>query len=76
VTLALRYAARSDRGLVRANNEDSVYAGARLLALADGMGGHAAGVLDQCAEVGRGGELAVPGARGRADWMVQQYEIG
>jgi protein phosphatase len=39
----LRYAARSDRGLVRANNEDSVYAGARLLALADGMGGHAAG---------------------------------
>jgi len=43
VTLALRYAAPSDRGLVRANNEDSVYAGARLLALADGMGGHAAG---------------------------------
>lgn len=29
--------------MVRANNEDSVYAGARLLALADGMGGHAAG---------------------------------
>jgi protein phosphatase len=43
VTLVLRYAARSDRGLVRSNNEDSVYAGARLLALADGMGGHAAG---------------------------------
>jgi protein phosphatase len=43
VTLVLRYAARSDRGLVRANNEDSVYAGARLLALSDGMGGHAAG---------------------------------
>lgn len=43
MTLVLRYAARSDRGLVRANNEDSVYAGARLLALADGMGGHAAG---------------------------------
>ncbi|WP_138947559.1 PP2C family protein-serine/threonine phosphatase, partial [Gordonia araii] len=37
------YVARSDRGLVRSNNEDSVYAGARLLALADGMGGHAAG---------------------------------
>jgi serine/threonine protein phosphatase PrpC len=43
VSLVLRYAARSDRGLVRTNNEDSVYAGARLLALADGMGGHAAG---------------------------------
>jgi PPM family protein phosphatase len=43
VTLALRYAVRSDRGLVRGNNEDSVYAGPRLLVIADGMGGHAAG---------------------------------
>ncbi len=43
MTLVLEYVARSDRGLVRSNNEDSVYAGARLLALADGMGGHAAG---------------------------------
>ncbi|QWF78827.1 hypothetical protein HUW46_02225 [Amycolatopsis sp. CA-230715] len=41
--LVLNYTARSDRGLVRSNNEDSVYAGPRLLALADGMGGHAAG---------------------------------
>lgn len=45
MTLVLRYAARSDVGLVRSNNEDSVYAGARLLALADGMGGHAAGEI-------------------------------
>ncbi|MEP6598431.1 MAG: PP2C family serine/threonine-protein phosphatase [Actinomycetota bacterium] len=43
MTLALRYAVRSDRGLVRGNNEDAVYAGPRLLAIADGMGGHAAG---------------------------------
>ncbi|RZS37535.1 protein phosphatase [Herbihabitans rhizosphaerae] len=43
MTLVLRYAARSDRGLARSNNQDSVYAGPRLLALADGMGGHAAG---------------------------------
>jgi PPM family protein phosphatase len=43
VSLVLRYAARSDRGLIRGNNQDSVYAGPRLLAVADGMGGHAAG---------------------------------
>jgi PPM family protein phosphatase len=43
MTLALRFAARSDRGLIRGNNQDSVYAGPRLLAVADGMGGHAAG---------------------------------
>ncbi len=43
MTLVLRYAARSDRGLIRGSNQDSVYAGPRLLAVADGMGGHAAG---------------------------------
>ena len=43
MTLGLRYAARSHTGLLREGNEDSVYAGPRLLAVADGMGGHAAG---------------------------------
>jgi serine/threonine protein phosphatase PrpC len=43
VSIALRYAARSDVGLVRANNQDSAYAGPHLLVVADGMGGHAGG---------------------------------
>jgi PPM family protein phosphatase len=41
--LSLRFAARSDIGLLRDGNEDSGYAGPHLLCVADGMGGHAAG---------------------------------
>ncbi|MFH9333543.1 MerR family transcriptional regulator [Streptomyces althioticus] len=36
--LALRYAALSDTGRVRASNQDTAYAGSRLLAVADGYG--------------------------------------
>jgi protein phosphatase len=43
MALRIRSVARSDVGLVREANEDSGYAGPRLLAVADGMGGHAAG---------------------------------
>lgn len=43
MNIALRYAARSDVGLVRANNQDAAYAGPHLLVVADGMGGHAGG---------------------------------
>lgn len=37
--IGLRYAARTDRGMVRASNEDAAYAGGRLLAVADGVSG-------------------------------------
>ncbi len=43
MTLGLHFAVRSDVGLLRDGNEDAAYAGPRLLAVADGMGGHAAG---------------------------------
>ncbi|MFB8758415.1 MerR family transcriptional regulator [Streptomyces nigra] len=36
--LELRHSARSDRGLVRPANQDTAYAGGRLLAVADGFG--------------------------------------
>lgn len=45
MTLRLRYAAHSEIGLVRKNNQDSGYASDRLLVVADGMGGAAAGDL-------------------------------
>ena len=37
--LGIRYAARSESGLVRTSNADTAYAGTRLLAVADGVGG-------------------------------------
>jgi serine/threonine protein phosphatase PrpC len=43
MTLHLRWAALTDRGLVRSGNQDCLYAGPNLLAVADGMGGMAAG---------------------------------
>ncbi|MDR0505143.1 MAG: protein phosphatase 2C domain-containing protein [Bifidobacteriaceae bacterium] len=41
--MTLSFAARSDIGLTRSNNQDSGYAGPHLLMVADGMGGHAGG---------------------------------
>ncbi|MEU8569164.1 Stp1/IreP family PP2C-type Ser/Thr phosphatase, partial [Streptomyces pathocidini] len=43
MSLSLHFAAGSHKGMIREGNEDSGYAGPRLLAVADGMGGQAAG---------------------------------
>ncbi len=58
MALGLRYAARSDVGMVRKGNEDSGYAGSWLLAVADGMGGHAAGELASAIAVATFAEVA------------------
>jgi PPM family protein phosphatase len=49
--LSLVWAAASVTGLVRAGNEDSLYAGRSLLAVADGIGGHAAGEVASAAVI-------------------------
>lgn len=49
--ISFRHAASSHVGMVRAGNEDSGYADAHLLVIADGMGGHAAGELASAAVV-------------------------
>ncbi len=57
MTQFLRYAAKSDVGMVRRDNEDSGYAGRTLLVVADGMGGHAAGELASSTAVATLAEL-------------------
>ena len=45
MALTLSYDAHSEIGLVRSNNQDSAYTSPRMLMVADGMGGAAAGDL-------------------------------
>ncbi|MGW7448585.1 PP2C family protein-serine/threonine phosphatase [Kitasatospora sp. NPDC054795] len=87
MTLVLRFAAGSHKGLIREGNEDSGYAGPRLLAVADGMGGAAAGEVASSEVLGSivrldedvpGADLltllgdAVQGANDRLRLMVEE----
>ncbi|WSA77971.1 MerR family transcriptional regulator [Streptomyces sp. NBC_01799] len=66
-TLGIRYAAQSDPGAVRGTNQDAAFAGARLLAVADGFGERGAGAstaaIDALKPVAQGAvRSAVPAA--------------
>jgi serine/threonine protein phosphatase PrpC len=50
-SITLQAAAASEAGQVRQNNEDAVYSGRWLFAVADGLGGHAAGELASAAVI-------------------------
>ena len=56
---SLSASVRTHRGRVRAHNEDSVVRTDRLVAVADGLGGHAAGELASRLAVQRMGELGM-----------------
>ncbi|WP_164712457.1 PP2C family protein-serine/threonine phosphatase [Trueperella bialowiezensis] len=75
-TLTARAAALSHTGLVRRRNEDRVFTSQRLLAVADGMGGHTLGdvaaqyAIDGLAAIA--GELDVIGDLGEREQAVQR----
>ncbi|GGQ10960.1 MerR family transcriptional regulator [Streptomyces roseolilacinus] len=83
--LTIRYAAVTDRGLVRETNQDAAYAGERLLAVADGYGTSGAGAGAAAVEAlrplddlpaGRAGDLlnALEDAVVRANEAVRGHE--
>ena len=74
MSLSLRYAARSHVGLIRDGNEDSGYASARLLVIADGMGGQAAGEIASAVAVETLAELDSPQTTGLSGDPVRDLD--
>jgi PPM family protein phosphatase len=74
MSLSLRYAARSHVGLIRDGNEDSGYASARLLVIADGMGGQAAGEIASAVAVETLAELDSPHTTGLSGDPVRDLD--
>ena len=74
MSLTLRYGVRTERGPVRADNQDSAYVATRLVAIADGMGGMAAGDLASRLVIGAvaamAGDLAPDGAADVGEELV------
>ena len=60
MTLQLRYAAHSEIGLIRKNNQDSGFASPHLLVVADGMGGAAAGDLASAVAIDTIQKIEIP----------------
>ena len=56
--------ALSDRGLTREINEDSAWVGSQIIAVADGLGGHAGGAAEK--------RLSALGDAGAARWTLPQ----
>ncbi len=72
MSLSWRYAAISDTGRSRKNNQDSGYAGEHLLCVADGMGGAAAGDLASSVVVSTMRRLDEPAAGEGGASVVRQ----
>ena len=71
--MKLHYAALSDVGRVRRDNQDSGYAGPHLLVIADGVGGSARGDIASAATVQ---ELRRLGCRSRVEAAHRAGELG